>query len=68
MFRRIYILIIFTFSTIVHGQNSLSQETEVLARDYQTEIIIFLHRDDKSKITNQETKKYLILLCHNGNL
>ena len=49
MFRRKYILIIFFFSSIVHGQNSLSQETEVLAKNYRTEIIIFLHRDDKSK-------------------
>ncbi len=47
MFRRIYILIIFIFSSILHGQNSLSQETEVLARDYQTEIIIFLHKNNK---------------------
>jgi len=49
MLRRKYILIIFFFSSIVHGQNSLSQETEVLAKNYRTEIIIFLHRDDKSK-------------------
>jgi len=47
MFKRIYILIIFVFSSILHGQNSLSQETEVLARDYQTEIIIFLHKNNK---------------------
>tara|TARA_B100001057_G_scaffold479175_1_gene550464 strand:- start:36 stop:1655 length:1620 start_codon:yes stop_codon:yes gene_type:complete len=49
MLRRKYILIIFFFSSIVHGQNSLSQETEVLAKNYRTEIIIFLHRDVKSK-------------------
>ena len=47
MFIRKYILIIFFFSSILHGQNSLSQETEVLSRDYQTEIIIFLHKNNK---------------------